>query len=53
MVDTFKAILVHLVSYVGGYEYDKAYEFSQEELGAMNPMDVKKYMCTKAYDSRA
>ncbi len=49
MVDTYKAILVHFMSYVSGHAYDKDYEFSQEELGALNPMDVKKYMCMKAY----
>ncbi len=49
MVDTYKAILVHFMSYVSGHAYDKDYEFSQEELGALNPLDVKKYMCMKAY----
>jgi hypothetical protein len=41
MANTYKAVLVHFMSYVvhfmsyeSGREYDKDYEFSQEELGA-------------------
>jgi hypothetical protein len=49
MVDTYKAILVRFVSFLKEHEYDKAYEFSQEELGAVTPIDDKKYMCYRAY----
>jgi hypothetical protein len=45
MVDTYKTIIVHFMSYVSGYKYNKDYEFSEEELGALKPMDVKN-MCT-------
>jgi hypothetical protein len=49
MVDTYKAILVCFMSFLKEHEYDKDYEFSQEELGAVTPIDVKKYMCYRAY----
>jgi hypothetical protein len=49
MVHTYKAILVHIMSYVSGYEYNKDYELSQEELGALKPMNVKIYRFMKAY----
>jgi hypothetical protein len=46
MVDTYKAILVCFMSFLKEHEYDKEYEFSLEELGAvLTPIDVKKYMC--------
>ncbi len=49
MVDTYKAVLVRFMSYLNEQEYHKDYKFSQEELGAVKPMDVKRYMCIRAY----
>jgi hypothetical protein len=48
MVETYKAALVTFMSYLHDHEYDKDYDFSQEELGALTPIDVKNYMCYRA-----
>jgi hypothetical protein len=45
MVDTYKAVLVRFMSYLNKQEYHKDYKFSQEELGAVKPMDVKHGIC--------
>jgi hypothetical protein len=43
---TYKAVLVCFMSFLNDHEYDKEYEFSQEELvEAVNPINIKKHMC--------
>jgi hypothetical protein len=49
MVDTYKAVLVRFMSYLNGHQYDKDYDFSQEELAPVKPIDLKKYFCYRAY----
>ena len=49
MVEHYKSVLVRFMSFRNDEEYDKNYEFTQEELGAATPIDVKRYMCHRAY----
>ena len=49
MVDTYRAILVKFMSYMNDQEYENDYDFSNEELGAIKPSDVKRYMEKRAY----
>jgi hypothetical protein len=49
MVDTYRAALVKFMSYIDDQEYEKDQDFSNEELGAIKPSDVKRYMEFRAY----
>jgi hypothetical protein len=37
------------MSYTNGLDYDNNHAFSLEELGALTPADIHRYMCYKAY----
>jgi hypothetical protein len=51
MVDTYNGVLRRLMTFVHGLEdvYEKDHLFSQEELAALTPNDIKRWMCVKAY----
>jgi hypothetical protein len=49
LIPRYKSVLVRFMSFLKEHEYAKDYEFSPEELGTVTPIDVKKYMCYRAY----
>jgi hypothetical protein len=50
MVDSYHGVLRRLMSYLHEEEaYDKDHIFSQEDLAALTPNDIKRWMCLKAY----
>ena len=45
----YKSILNKLMSFKDGTEYENDYEFNQEQLLTITPIDIKRWMCLKAY----
>jgi hypothetical protein len=48
MVETYKAVLVLFMSHLNGHEHAKDHDFSQEELGPVKPIDLKRCTCCRA-----
>jgi hypothetical protein len=50
MVDSYHGVLRRLMAYLHEVDpYEKEHVFSQEELAALTPEDIKRWMCVKAY----
>jgi hypothetical protein len=50
MVDSYHGVLRRLMAYVHEVDaYEKDHVFAQEELAALTPNDIKRWMCVKAY----
>ena len=45
----YKRILAAMMSYRDGMDYDFNFEFSQEQLGELQPEDIYKWMAFKVY----
>jgi hypothetical protein len=50
MVDSYHGVLRRLMAYLHEVDaYEKDHVFSQDELVALTPSDIKRWMCVKAY----
>ena len=45
----YKPTLMAFMSHKDGQNYDKEHEFTQQELAAITPMDLLRWMCLKVY----
>ena len=45
----YRAVLLSVMNYSFSTDHDKAYSFTQEELLALRPNHIRRYMCFKVY----